>query len=155
MSVAKLVQISVNPKGGVPKFRVESAKLGFERVEGDKQNHLKFHGGPTRAVSLFSLELIEALQAEGHPIEAGTTGENLTISGLDWDEIKPGVKLQVGEALLEITKYAQPCKQIVDSFADKDSTRIAQKQHSGWSRLYAKVLQEAVVHEGDEVLVLK
>lgn len=152
---AKLVQINVNPKGGVPKFRVESAKLGFERVEGDKQIHLKFHGGPSRAVSLFSLELIEALRAEGHPIEAGTTGENLTISGLDWKELVPGIKLQVGKARIEITKYAQPCNQIVDSFADKDSKRIAQKRHAGWSRLYAQVLEEAVVYEGDEVSILK
>lgn len=151
---AKVVQVNVNPQGGVPKFRVESARLGFERVEGDKQNHLKFHGGPMRAVCLYSLELIEALRAEGHPIEPGTTGENLTVSGLEWDKLKSGVQLQIGEAQVELTKTAAPCTQIAGSFCEEEFKRISQKTHKGWSRWYAKVLVEAEVRAGDAVAVL-
>ena len=51
-------------------------------LEGDRQRDLRFHGGPLRAVSLYSLELIEALQAEGHPIAPGAMGENLTMAGV-------------------------------------------------------------------------
>ena len=76
--------INVNPNGGVPKFPVESTRLLFSGVEGDRQNDLKHHGGPERAVCIYSLELIEALIHEGHPINEGAGGENLTISGLDW-----------------------------------------------------------------------
>ncbi len=82
MSFAQVAQINVNPQGGVPKHRVAKARLEVGGVEGDKQNHRRFHGGPMRAVCLYSLELIEALQGEGHPISPGSTGENLTIS--DW-----------------------------------------------------------------------
>ena len=153
-TTGRVEQINVSPNGGVPKLRVPQAWLGFERVEGDKQRHLKFHGGPKRAVSLFSLELIEALQAEGHPIQPGTTGENLTIAGLDWEELKAGMQLQVGAALIEITAFARPCDLIAESFGDLNSKRIWQKEHPGWSRLYAKVLVEAEVHEGDTVEVL-
>ena len=71
-------------EGGVPKIPVGAARLGAEGVEGDKQNDLRHHGGPLRAVCIYSLEIIEALQGEGHPIGPGTTGENITISGLDW-----------------------------------------------------------------------
>ena len=38
-----------------------------------------FHGGPERALCLFSLERILELQAEGHPIFPGAAGENITI----------------------------------------------------------------------------
>ncbi len=151
---AKLIQISVNPRGGVPKSRVESARLTFERVEGDLQRNLKYHGGPNRAVCLFSLEVIEVLQAEGHPIAPGTAGENLLIAGLDWSEIRPGARLQIGAAQLEITDYTRPCKTIAASFKPGEFMRPWQKTHPGQSRLYAKVLVEAEVREGDEVCVL-
>ncbi|HEX9997837.1 MAG TPA: MOSC domain-containing protein [Abditibacterium sp.] len=149
----KLVQISVNPAGGVPKMRVKSARLGLERVEGDKQNWAQ-HGGLMRAVCLFSLEVIQKLQAEGHPITPGSIGENLTISGLDWSEITPGVRLQIGEAQIEITEYTRPCAKITPSFADGDFMRPWQKTHPGESRVYAKVCVEAIVREGDAVFVL-
>ena len=151
---AKIVQINVNAKGGVPKLPVEQTRLGFNNVEGDKQRSLKFHGGPTRAVCLFSLEIMEQLRAEGHPIESGWTGENLLVSGLNWDEMVPGVMLQIGAARVEITSYATPCSKISVAFADGDFKRIGQKQNPGWSRLYARILVEAAVKVGDEVSVL-
>ena len=150
---AKLIQINVNADGGVPKLPVEVARLNFNNVEGDKQRDLRFHGGPERAVCLFSLEIIEQLRAEGHPIESGWTGENLLISGLKWDEMVPGVQLQIGEARVEITSYVKPCYKIKSAFSDGNFNRINQKKFPGWSRIYARVLVEAQVKVGDEVSV--
>jgi MOSC domain-containing protein YiiM len=135
--------------GGVPKLPVPGATLRAGGVEGDRQRDLRHHGGPDRAVSLFSLERIEQLQGEGHPIQPGTTGENLTLSGLDWERMVPGVRVRVGAAVLELTKYADPCRNIVGSFRDGDMTRISHKLHPGWSRVYARVLQEGPVRAGD------
>ena len=148
------MQVSVNPRGGVPKHAVESATLGLNGVSGDKQREKRFHGGPTRAVCLFSLERLLELQGEGHPIDAGTTGENLLLAGLDWDEITPGVRLRIGEATIEITDYTKPCFKIAGSFVDGEWKRMWQKRHPGWSRLYARVLEEGTVRVGDEVQVL-
>lgn len=151
---AKIIQINVNAKGGVPKLPVEQTRLGFNNVEGDKQSNLKVHGGLSRAVCLYSLEIIEALRAEGHPIESGWTGENLLVSGLDWNAMTPGVQLQIGAAQIEITSYANPCKHIAYAFVDDDFNRIGQKKHPGWSRIYGRVLTEAEIKVGDEVSVL-
>ena len=152
---ATLVQISVNPRGGVPKLRVESARVETNGVAGDKQRNRKLHGGPERAVCLYALELIEDLQSEGHPIDCGTTGENLTLRGLDWNEIKPGARLQIGEEIeLEIASYTAPCQNIAASFVDGEFKRISQKIHPGQSRVYARVLREGIAHEGDNVRVL-
>ena len=151
---ARVEQISVSPRGGVPKHAVESAVLGINGVSGDKQREKRFHGGPMRAVCLFSLERLRALQDEGHPIDAGTTGENLLLSGLDWDEITPGVQLQIGAATVEITDYTKPCFKIAASFSDGDWKRMWQKRHAGWSRLYARIIREGEVRPGDTVQVL-
>lgn len=146
-----VAQVSVNPAGGVPKRAVPSAELRAGGVEGDRQRNRRFHGGPSRAVSLFSLERIEALRDEGHPIEPGSAGENLTIGGLDWGELRVGDRLEVGAALIEITGFAAPCETIAGSFAGERFTRISQKLHPGWSRLYARVLREGRVSVGDGV----
>ncbi|MEO6331266.1 MAG: MOSC domain-containing protein [Gemmatimonadaceae bacterium] len=93
---------------------------------------------------------IEALQNEGHPIAFGSTGENLTVSGIDWQRVVPGSMWKAGDAVLEIASYTAPCKTIQDSFSDKRYKRISQKVNSGWSRVYARVLKEGVVRVGAE-----
>lgn len=148
----RVVALNVNPKGGVPKYHVPTATITAKGVAGDKQRDRRFHGGPQRAVSLFSAERIAALQAEGHTIESGSTGENVTISGLDWDALQVGDCLQIGDHVrIVITSYAAPCKNIADSFAGGEFKRMSQKLHPGWSRLYARVLDEGTVHIGDAV----
>lgn len=150
----RVVQISVS-RGGVPKLPVPQARLSSAGVEGDRQNDRRHHGGPDRAVCIYSLELIEALQQEGHPIVPGSAGENLTVSGLNWDGIAPGVRLTVGEATLEIASFTVPCKTIRASFADGRFERISQKTNPGWSRVYARVLFAGEARIGDAVEITK
>jgi MOSC domain-containing protein YiiM len=139
--------------GGVPKTSRPWAHVHVEGVEGDRQEDRRFHGGPDRAVSLYSLELIEALQGEGHPISPGSIGENLTLAGLDWVNVRPDSRLLIGEVLLEITRAASPCQKIAGSFVDGEFVRVSQKVYPGWSRFYARVLREGIVNAGDRVLL--
>jgi MOSC domain-containing protein YiiM len=153
-TTGSIVQINVNPKGGVPKHVIPSTTLGVEGVAGDKQRDRRHHGGPSRAVSLYAIERIEALRAEGHPITPGSTGENLTIAGLDWSALTIGTRLTIGlEVELEITGYAAPCSTIAESFSAGEFTRIGHKINPGWSRLYARVLNEGIVQQGDQVSI--
>jgi MOSC domain-containing protein YiiM len=148
VSIGSLASINISP-GGVPKLPVESAEVRFAGVVGDRQRQLEFHGGLDRAVSVFSLERIVALRTEGHPIVPGSTGENLTLSGLDWAEIAPGVRVRLGPVLIEVTAYASPCKTIRGSFLGGQMTRISQRINPGWSRVYARVLAEGPLRVGD------
>ncbi len=150
--MATVTSINIKKEGGVPKLSVSKAFLGTNNVEGDKQNDLEYHGGPTRAVCLFSLERILALQKEGHPIKPGTTGENLTIEGLDWNLMKVGAKFAVGDAEIELTSSAPPCKTISKSFQNNEFVRISEKKFPGWSRWYASVNKEGLVSKNDEIL---
>ena len=148
--VGQVFSINCSP-GGVPKLPVAEALFAEFGVFGDDQRNKKYHGGPDRAVCLFSLERIRALQEEGHPISTGSTGENLTVSGIDWDLVTPECVLEVGDAVLEITAYTTPCKTIRDSFIDRNFMRISHRLHPGWSRVYARVLKEGLVRTGDRV----
>lgn len=135
--------------GGVPKRPVGEAAVGAGGLAGDRQRDLRHHGGPLRAVSISSAEVIAALRAEGHPILPGSTGENLTVSGLPWDEVVPGAELSVGEVRLRVESYAAPCGNIAGSFAGGASARISQELHPGWSRIYASVRSGGTVRVGD------
>ena len=151
---ARIVQISVSP-GVVPKRPVASARATTTGVQGDAKRDRTHHGGPERALCLFAQERIRALQAEGHPIQPGSIGENVTIEGLDWTHVTPGVCLQLGgEVVAEVTRYTAPCFNIRASFRDRDETRASQKRHPGDSRVYARVLREGSIATGDTVRLL-
>jgi MOSC domain-containing protein YiiM len=145
-----LVSINIS-KGGVPKRSLPACVVTAGGLQGDRQRDLEHHGGPTRAVCLYSQDLIDALRAEGHPISAGTIGENFTVSGVPWSEMVPGAQFDVGEVRVELTDYAVPCNNIAGSFASRRMVRVSQKVHPGWSRLYARVLKEGTVRIGDSV----
>ena len=139
--------------GGVPKLARLWAQVRVGGVEGDRHDDHRYHGGPDRAVCLYSLDLIEALQGEGHPILPGSIGENLTLHGFDRTIVRPDARIEVGEVLLEVTRATSPCRKIAGSFRDGDFTRVSQKAHPGWSRFYARVLREGLVTAGDRAVL--
>jgi MOSC domain-containing protein YiiM len=147
-------QINISD-GGVPKLPVNSARLTPLGLVGDRQANTKHHGGPMRALCLYALERITALQAEGHPITPGSTGENLTFAGLDWTQVIPGTRLLLGNhVVIEITKYTTPCPKISESFAGGEIQRMSQESHPSWARVYAKVLVPGPVQTNDSVCIL-
>lgn len=144
-------QINVSD-GGVPKHPVSEARITVQGLAGDRQRSTQIHGGPDRAVCVYSLEVIEALQAEGHAVAPGASGENLTLAGLDWSQVTPGDRVRIGDdVLLELVSYTAPCRHNARWFLHEDFSRISQKRYPGWSRLYARVLQEGIVRPGDSV----
>lgn len=146
-------QINVSD-GGIPKRPVLEAKVTEQGIAGDRQRNLKLHGGPDRALCLYSLDLIERLQDEGHSIDPGSSGENLTLAGLKWERLGPGSRMKIGpEVLIEIASYCAPCDLNAQWFCDGEYSRIFQKKNPGWSRLYARVLRCGIVRPGDEVRI--
>ena len=148
--------INVCAEGGVPKHPVSAAKIAVDGVEGDynKFRTERRGGASSRAVCLFSLERIEQLGVEGHPISVGSTGENITIEGLDWPSLEVGMHVKVGGALLELSEPCVPCYKIGESFVEGKFARIDHEQEFGWSRWLASVIEEGMVSTGDGVSVL-
>jgi len=139
-------------QGGVPKLAIPEARVGELGIEGDVQKHTKFHGGPERALCLFALEVIQKLQAEGHPIYPGSAGENVTISGIDWAALAKGSRIQLGdEVIVELTRTTDPCKQIRASFIGGEFRRL---DAPGETRWYCRVLHGGLLRVAMPVRVL-
>lgn len=150
----RVVQVSVSD-GGVPKRPVERAWVGVLGLEGDAHRENTVHGGPHRAVCLFSIEAIERLHSEGHPIEPGSAGENLTTSGIEWSLLPVGTRARIGDQLeLEVSSSTTPCATQVRNFSDGNFNRIRIELHPSDSRMYARVITEGEVKLGDPITLL-
>jgi MOSC domain-containing protein YiiM len=147
-----LMQVSASG-GGVPKAALPSATVGRRGLAEDRQAERRHHGRPFQALCIWSSEVIDALRAEGHSVYAGAAGENLTVVGIDWTTIRPGVRLQVADVLMEISAFATPCAKNAQWFTDGGFRRIDHNLHPGTSRAYAWVLMGGTVAPGDAVVV--
>jgi hypothetical protein len=139
--------------GGAPKASIPVAEIDPGGVIGDVQGNRRHHGRPWQAICMYSSDLIEALRAEGHPIAAGSAGENLTIAGIDWSRMRGGLTITIGDVVLRTSSPAAPCHKIGDCFADRHWNRIDHVERPGWARWYASVLSGGTVSPGDVVTV--
>lgn len=151
-AVGRVVQLS-RGDGGVPKVALEQVTVGWSGLDGDTQADRQHHGRPWQAVCLWSAEVIEGLQAEGHPIGFGSAGENVTVRGLDWASLSPGVRLLAGTALLQVSSQAIPCSKNAQWFSDGGFRRMSHQVRPGASRLYAAVVTPGSLATGDAVVV--
>ncbi|HEX6030811.1 MAG TPA: MOSC domain-containing protein [Tepidiformaceae bacterium] len=152
-STGRIFQISVS-RGGVPKTRVPDAVVTESGITTDAQADRRAHGSLQQALCLFALERLAILRAEGHRVFAGSTGENVTTEGVDWETVVPGAQLRLGGVLIEVTDYASPCEKNARWFNGRNFNRIHQAVFPGWSRVYARVLEGGTIREGDPVVVL-
>jgi len=144
---ATLAQINISG-GGMPKYPVPEAQLTFDGLAGDWQLDRKHHGGPGRAVCLYSLELYQVLRELGVELTAGQLGENLTTRGLDLMQLKPGDRLRVGGCIMEITEARIPCASL-----DRWDPKLKQVMvdRPGW---LARVISEGMLHTGDTIRII-
>lgn len=157
MTEGRVAQVSTS-RGGVPKLPVAGAWVGREGLDGDAHREPPTtHGGPERAVCLYSVEQIERIRADGHPIGGrGALGENLTLEGVDLGALGPGSRLAIGGGglVLEVASYAAPCQTIAHNFTDRRIARVSPKTELADARRYCRVVTEGPVTQGDGVHVL-
>lgn len=107
----------------------------------DQPNH--------RQVHLMHAELHDELRAVGHPVQAGSLGENLTTRGIALLQLPRGARLRVGSSVvLEVTGLRNPCWQI-DDFSPGLLKLVLRKEADGTVVRRAGVM--AVVLDGGEV----
>jgi MOSC domain-containing protein YiiM/SAM-dependent methyltransferase len=152
-----IVSVNMND-GGVPKPPVAAARVGRLGLEGDGHHNPDVHGGERAAVCLYAQEAIERVRADGHQAFPGAYGENLTLLGIDWDALRAGDRLALGDGddgpLLELTQYATPCETQARWFRGGRIGRISHAAHPEDARFYARVLHEGDVAAGMPVRVL-
>ena len=138
--------LSINiSKGGIPKLPVQSIYLRTAGFDGDGHNHEK-HRTPMQAVCLQDIEKLNELREEGYSLEAGITGENLTMRNLQVNHLPIGTILRFSSGVvMELTKVRKPCY-VLDEIHPQLKEAIVGRCGS-----YAKVLHEGLLNIGDFV----
>ncbi len=139
--------------GGVPKSAVDRVEVSLGGIVGDRQRSRQHHGRPWQALCLWSVEVIDAFARDGHPIAPGAAGENLTLSGIDWLTVRPGVLLRVGTVLAEASAWAIPCRHNAQWFTDGDFNRMSHVR-GPVARVYATVIETGSINTGDAVRIV-
>jgi len=102
----KIVSIAISKKKGTPKVQVGKASLLEDHgLEGDA------HAGPWhRQVSFLAAESIEKAREKGLDVGFGDFAENIATSGIEWQDIPVGTRVNLGDsALVEITQKGKEC----------------------------------------------
>jgi len=157
---SSVIQINVS-RGGIPKRPVSEAALTSHGLEGDSCAHPRFHGGPMKAVLLIASETIDELRAKGYPVFYGALGENFTTRGLDYSQLRPGERLRIGAALIELTTIRVPCITLDiygpsikhEIFDAKVKAGDFSSAHWALSGFYARAIDAGRIHTGDSIII--
>ena len=109
-----------------------------------------------RQVHLIHSELHDQLHARGFQVRAGEMGENVTTCGLDLLALPVGARLQIGQAILEITGLRNPCLQL-DGLEPGLMKAVLGRDPDGklirMAGIMGVVFAAGVVRAGDEICV--
>jgi ferredoxin-NADP reductase/MOSC domain-containing protein YiiM len=127
-------------------------RVGRLNVEGDGQGDLAGHGGEQRAVFVYQIESHRFWQEQLKRTDFvhGQFGENFTIEGLPDDAVCIGDRYQIGTALFEVTQPRVTCYRV--GIRMNEPRMPALLTSSGRPGFYFRVLQEAEVSAGDEII---
>jgi MOSC domain-containing protein YiiM len=145
-----VVQVNVS-RGGIPKVPIDEARVTRGGIQGDSWAHRRIHGGPNQALLLIAVEDLAELKSLGYPVFPGALGENLSVSGIPFRDIRIGDRFRAGDVLLEITKLRKPCRTLDPIGAGIQKQLYDIKPGSArWGRggFYAKVIGEGLIHAG-------
>ena len=89
----------------------EPIYLGKEDVANDAVIDRKHHGGEHKACYLFGSDYYEDWKEKYPELDWdwGMFGENLTVEGLDENNLQIGAVYQLGKTIVQITEPRQPC----------------------------------------------
>ena len=122
-----------------------------DNLAGDEQADLTVHGGPDKAVCVYSADHFpewSRVLREGD-LGAGAFGENFSVSHMDETSVCVGDVYAVGTSLVQVSQPRSPCWKLAARWNRPDLPRLVlQSGRTGW---YFRVLQRGVVSAGEEL----
>ncbi len=138
-------------KTGINKHPLRGGVLvDAEGLVGDAICNRKHHGGVDQAVYLEgSLTLDWWSKQLGHPLEPGTFGENLVVSGLDNRDVAVGDRFVASDIELEVTAARIPCATFAARMGDPQFVkRYTEAARPG---VYCRVIRGGTVTAGERI----
>lgn len=144
--MAKVKAVCISEKKGEQKHPVEEAMLKADHgIVGDAHA-----GNWHRQVSLLAAESVEKVQkALDFELKSGDFAENILTEGIELFTLPIGTKLQVGEAVGEVTQIGKECHQ---GCAIRELAGDCVMPREG---IFMKILKEGKVKAGDEIKVVE
>jgi MOSC domain-containing protein YiiM len=128
-----------------------SIRLGMLGFEGDGVGDTKHHGGPDKAVCVYSIDHYPFWQRViGCSLPRAPFGENLSVSNLHEDDVCVGDIFEAGTALLQVSQPRQPCKTLLARCARDDMIKLMVE--TGYTGFYFRVLEEGIVQKGNTLV---
>ncbi|WP_246578461.1 MOSC domain-containing protein [Cohnella xylanilytica] len=126
--------------------------LGPTGLEGDEQADLVNHGGPDKAVCVYSYLHYSHWEAVlGRKLPMGAFGENFTLDGISEDMVHVGDVFRVGGATVQISQPRVPCWKLAMRWGlDELPALVTQTGATGF---YFRVLEPGEVAAGEIELV--
>ena len=120
-------------------------------LDGDRQADLSVHGGPDKAVYVYSSEHYPFWKEElpGVTLPWGAFGENLTAEGVNESAVRVGDVLRVGTAEFIVTQPRLPCYKLNVRFQRPDM--VKRFLRSGRTGFYLAIIKEGELTAGDEI----
>lgn len=142
-----VTSVNISEKKGTRKTPVAS---GVIELDGDFGVHGDAHAGNWhRQVSFLAEESIAVAKERGLDVKEGDFGENITTEGIDLKAMPLGTRLQVGDAVVEISQIGKVCHRKCAIYYLAGDCIFPREGVFGW------VVEPGCVHTGDSVKVLK
>lgn len=133
---------------GIFKFAVEGpVRLGETNLGGDGQADLVHHGGPDRALLIYSAEHYPNWEKRfERSFEFGSFGENFTVDGVDERQVCLGDRWISDDIEIEISQPRLPCFKLARRLDLPTITKeVMDSRTGGW---YARTVKQGDVQAG-------
>ncbi len=143
--MASIVSVNISEKKGTIKHPVESIQLRIGLgIEGDA------HAGDWhRQVSLLDLSSFDKMSNKATvELKPGIFAENITTEGIDLWSLPIGTKLEIGDALLEITQIGKECHRHCQVFRQVGDCVMPREG------IFAVVLREGELKAGQALKII-
>lgn len=136
------------------KQAADEAFLSVDGFKGDGIADTKHHGGPDRAVCMYSEEHYALWEKQfSCTLSPSTFGENLTVGGMLEDKVCIGDIYQVGDAVIQVTQGRVPCSTISQRTGLPGLMKEMIK--TGLTGYLCRVVEEGMVHSNSTITLLQ
>lgn len=142
--MGKVLAICISEKKGTQKHEINQANFIYDfGIENDAHAG-KWH----RQVSLLSFTRIEEFIKKGANVDFGAFGENLVIESIEVEKLPIGQKIQVGQAILEVTQIGKECHDRCHIYYQVGDCIMPR------NGIFTKVIKDGIVKINDECILL-
>lgn len=138
----EVVSVNISSEKGVSKKRAAKILL-IEDSGVENDAHAKT---PNREVSLLAVESILKTRKRKLAVNPGDFAENITTKGIDLPQLPLGTRMQIGDALLEVTQIGKTCHSRCQVFY-KVGDCVMPKEG-----VFAKVVHGGEIKVGDMII---